>query len=227
MNCTKEFECYVKEKVLARWSYENGVFTHLKTGSHGANVKGRLYIKVDYKMYSTAQLVFLMEYGVLPITNRTTVIDHINGNPLDDRPENLRIVSQQENTRNNKRRREQKLPNGVYINPRGLKTRVRNAHGYSRMVDARYEDVKAWLVLNSWVTEVDEVLSHFEPSINWEYRFRPNGPESFNLEARRNSISPWRMVQESIPYSKFRALELMAMDVKSHKRLKEELRRVI
>jgi hypothetical protein len=56
-------------------------------------------INVDKKTYKAHNLVWFYFHGVFP----TNVIDHINGNRLDNRIENLRDVTQQQNLWNMQR----------------------------------------------------------------------------------------------------------------------------
>lgn len=69
------------------------------------------------KNYYEHRLIWLWLYGDIPTQ---LVIDHINGNPADNRPSNLRLVSQRSNTQNVVRKGTRKttcgeiLPQGVY-----------------------------------------------------------------------------------------------------------------
>lgn len=72
----------------------------IKAGSESGaiNAGGYRQVKINYKLYTTHRLVFLLFNGYLPDT-----IDHINGNKLDNRIENLRECSVQQNTFNSKK----------------------------------------------------------------------------------------------------------------------------
>lgn len=52
-------------------------------------------INLNHKLYKAHQLAYLYVYGFIP-----KEIDHINGNPLDNRIENLRAVSHLQNMQN-------------------------------------------------------------------------------------------------------------------------------
>ena len=60
---------------------------------------GRRQIMFKGKHYKAHRLIFLYEYGRLPDND----IDHINGKPLDNRIENLRDVTTQENNKNKRK----------------------------------------------------------------------------------------------------------------------------
>lgn len=63
--------------------------------------RGYRYIKIDGVSYLAHRLVFMYHKGYLP-----KEIDHINRNSLDNRIENLRDSSREENTKNTKVRRD-------------------------------------------------------------------------------------------------------------------------
>lgn len=57
------------------------------------------YVRIDKKSYILHRLIWIYNYGVL---QKDKDIDHINGNGLDNRLENLRLVTRQENAKNRK-----------------------------------------------------------------------------------------------------------------------------
>ena len=81
-------------------------------GAAGGN--GYLVIGIDRKRFFAHRLVWLWHYGVWPKHQ----IDHINGNRTDNRIENLREATLEENRQNTRDRKNNTGFRGVYFNAR-------------------------------------------------------------------------------------------------------------
>ena len=77
------------------WKESRG---RVKAGDIAGTNDHELYrlIRIDSKFYKAHRLVFLYLYGRMPLHQ----VDHINGNPSDNRLKNLREVDNQENHKN-------------------------------------------------------------------------------------------------------------------------------
>ena len=81
------------------WKADRGV-NKLKgklVGSNGSS--GYLSVSVSYKKYLVHRIVFMLHHGYMPER-----IDHIDGDPHNNRIENLRVCTQTQNSYNRKTR---------------------------------------------------------------------------------------------------------------------------
>lgn len=95
-----------QEKILELFEYCDGelywkkdVAKNVKKGSQAGtlNLKNYKIIGIDNKTYRAHRLIFLMIHGYLP-----TIIDHIDGNTLNNKINNLRAAQSADNSANAK-----------------------------------------------------------------------------------------------------------------------------
>jgi len=84
-----------------KFDYCDGNLYRKTTGKKAGTIdsKGYSAITVNRKIYRGHRLIFLYHHGYLP-----EIIDHIDGNRLNNRIENLREATQTENLQNAKKR---------------------------------------------------------------------------------------------------------------------------
>lgn len=77
--------------------------------------EGRLTVTVDGRAYLVHRLIFLMHHGYLP-----KLIDHIDGNPRNNRIENLREATHGQNIQNSRKHRDARTSRfkGVHYDPK-------------------------------------------------------------------------------------------------------------
>ena len=82
----------------------------------GGKNKDYWHVRAFGKTFKRSRVVFMMVNGFWP----EPAVDHINGNSMDDRPENLRQCDQSQNTVNSRDKvRKYDLPRGVYQTKQG------------------------------------------------------------------------------------------------------------
>lgn len=79
------------------WKTSNGNRAKIGYSAGSYRKDGRCTIRVEKRLYLRYRLIFLMKHGYLP-----KIIDHIDGNPANDRIENLRAATQLGNMANSK-----------------------------------------------------------------------------------------------------------------------------
>lgn len=109
-------------KKLVHYDPNTGIFTwkkktghRIKIGDKAGSDRGDGYfkIRIKYKAYKSHRLAWLYVYGYFP----ENCIDHINGNPSDNRICNLRLATLSQNQYNRKKNSNNKSGiKGVYWN---------------------------------------------------------------------------------------------------------------
>lgn len=86
------------------YNEQEGTFTWKRTGKLAGytNPDGYVFIRINKKLYRAHRLVWLLRYGQFPEAE----IDHVDGNPSNNRVENLRLASSSDNKCNTKRRKD-------------------------------------------------------------------------------------------------------------------------
>lgn len=97
-----------KEKLWDLFDYRDGVLFRRKRIKGvrpgpvtGTTVHGRVRVQIDRVGYYVHRLIWIMHFGYIPADK---LIDHINGNPVDNRIENLRLVTARQNQFNRRKR---------------------------------------------------------------------------------------------------------------------------
>lgn len=106
---------------------ETGNFYHKATGKKAGYCRpnGYIYIGIEGTAYGAHRLAYLLSFGIDP---KEHFVDHINHNPSDNRPKNLRLASLQNNTRHT-----QKARKDSKTGERGVRWRERDKVWYAQI----------------------------------------------------------------------------------------------
>lgn len=144
---------------LLDYDKNSGLFMRISTGNIiGSPHKktGYIQISVKSKTYLAHHLAWLYSFGYLP-----KEIDHINGIKTDNRIENLREASRQENARNHKRsKRNTSGITGVYYH--------NGSKGWMAYIKVNYKQI----YLGYFKNKEDAISARKEAEI--KYDFHPN-----------------------------------------------------
>jgi len=96
-----------QEYIKTLFDYKDGVFVHKTAKARGKIKVGELVgsmtssgykrVTIDYKEYPLHQIIYLWHFGYIP-----KIIDHKDGNPLNNDIDNLRSVDHYQNMQNRK-----------------------------------------------------------------------------------------------------------------------------
>ena len=94
------------------YEYDDGLLLNKKTGHIYCNLDRDGYVRVrkDGKEYRAHRLIWEMYKGPIP---EGTLIDHIDGDSLNNRLENLRLATRQQNNANSVGKSKVGLPKGI------------------------------------------------------------------------------------------------------------------
>jgi hypothetical protein len=110
-------ELLAYDPISGLFQWKNPPMNHMGMKNYAAGCirTGYVLIKIDGRKYKAHRLAWLYVYGEWPEGD----IDHANGCPLDNRIDNLRIATNQQNQANRRRNHDKETPKGVRKLPGG------------------------------------------------------------------------------------------------------------
>lgn len=162
----KLFEFFYTEngKFFAKQPYgKGGKRKHVGEEVGWDNLHGYRQFYFSGRVYMVHRVIYYLHYGIYP----TLELDHINGNGMDNRPENLREVSREQNCRSFAKIRSSGRFTSKY---RGVSLHKPSGLWRARMIYGKQ----------------DESLGYFESereaALVWNYKALESGynPEAFN-----------------------------------------------
>lgn len=136
------------------FEYDNGYLKNKKTGHiyRSYNKEGYVRIRLLGVEYKAHRIIWSLFNGPIP---EGMLIDHIDGDPGNNKIENLRLATRQQNNANSSGNKGKELPKGITLNPSG-KYRVRlTAKGITYSLGTFKELDDAIAVYNAKTLEIN------------------------------------------------------------------------
>lgn len=135
----REIWSYDRDTGELRWNVKPS--KRLAAGTRAGKRNSRGYIVVKYRgaYYQAHRIIWLIVHGQTP-----EMIDHVNGNPWDNRLCNLRAATPRENQRNRRRNKTSTSGiKGVRWDPRSKAWVARIRDGQRNLVLGRFKDISS------------------------------------------------------------------------------------
>jgi hypothetical protein len=172
---------------------EEKVKSHYWHCTSAGYISSSIYIDGKEKQLLLHRL--LMNVPHFPGKGAKETIDHINRNPLDNRKENLRILTQtNQNINRNKYKRAVQLPEGCTISPDELPKHIwyvksNGGHGDRFAIELKTENI-VWKTTSSKQVSLYEKLEEAKQKLNEFYSQYPHlDPKNAELTSRIDTLT--------------------------------------